>query len=124
MLGQSISFYIKLAVAIILLSAIGGYAFYLSTDLRNGPEVTITNPENGSTIHQSPIQITGVAKNISAISLNDLPIFVDESGNWQEERLLAPGYNLLTIKAKDRFNREVIKTLELVFDPKSTTTTP
>ncbi len=72
-------------------------------------------PLNGASVEHSLINIEGVAKNISHISMNDRQMFTDEEGEFSEKLLLSYGYNIITVKAKDRFGRETKKTLELIY---------
>ena len=103
---------ILLFSAIILL--VVGYAYLKTKDYIAGPQITITSPLNGSSVSNSLIEIVGTAKNISFISLNDRPIFIDESGNFKEKLLLYSGYNIMSVKAEDRYKRKVEKNLEVI----------
>ena len=47
--------------------------------------------------------------------MNDRQMFTDEEGEFSEKLLLSYGYNIITVKAKDRFGRETKKTLELIY---------
>jgi len=103
---------ILLFSAMILL--VVGYAYLKTKDYIAGPQITITSPLNGSSVSNSLIEIVGTAKNISFISLNDRPIFIDESGNFKERLLLYSGYNIMSVKAEDRYKRKVEKNLEVI----------
>jgi len=103
---------ILLFSAMILL--VVGYAYLKTKDYIAGPQITITSPLNGSSVSNSLIEIVGTAKNISFISLNDRPIFIDESGNFKEKLLLYSGYNIMSVKAEDRYKRTVEKKLEVI----------
>ena len=91
-----------------------GYAYLKTKDYIAGPQIIITSPLNGSSVSNPLIEIVGVAKNISFISLNDRPIFIDEKGNFKEKLLLYPGYNIMSVKAEDRYKRNVEKNLEII----------
>lgn len=90
------------------------YAVFQGYDLIRGPILEVKSPENGSSFSDPAIEIEGLAKNISFIYLNDKQIFVDPEGNFKEKLLLLPGYNIITLSAKDRFNREVSRELHLI----------
>ena len=85
-----------------------------SRQLILGPRVTIETPADGSAFTEPKINIVGKAENITSLSLNGRPIFIDESGNFREELLLQKGYTILTIGAEDRFGRKTKKQLHLV----------
>ncbi len=103
--------WITIGLAVIVIIT---YSFFASRELLMGPQINIISPENGSLVDEPLIVIHGNTKNIKSISLNDLPIFIDQEGRFKEQLLLAPGYTILTLRAKDRFGREVVKRLELV----------
>lgn len=91
-----------------------GYAYLKTRDYIAGPQVTIHSPKNGATLSDSLVEISGTAKNISFISLNDRPIFVDDHGAFKEKLLLYQGYNIISVKAEDRYKRMTEKKLELI----------
>jgi len=103
---------ILLFSAMILL--VVGYAYLKTKDYIAGPQIIIISPLNGSSVSNPLVEIVGTAKNISFISLNDRPIFIDESGNFKEKLLLYSGYNIMSVKAEDRYKRKVEKSLEVI----------
>lgn len=103
-----------LFIAVFVLIIIG-YGIFQSEKLIKGPSITLTSPSSGQVITQNPVEIKGIAKNISAISLNDRPIFIDESGVFAEKLMLYPGYNIIKLRATDKFGSSVEKDVELVY---------
>jgi hypothetical protein len=101
---------ISLVVLIVL-----GYSAFASHNFILGPEITLSEPENGMTVATSSIKIVGIAHRIKDISLNGRPIIIDNEGNFSEEILLAPGYNVSLLQAQDKFNRTTEYKLELVY---------
>ncbi len=112
---QNIASILKIFLIVVVIFLIAGYAYYRTKDFIRGPTITILSPINGSTLRNSLIEIEGTTKNISYISINDRQIFTDESGFFREKLLLYPGYNIISIKASDKFERSIEKTLELVY---------
>lgn len=100
--------------ALLLTGIVFGYGYYRARDFLNGPVVEITSPKNGQLLASALIDVTGISKNISFLNLNGRKIFTDESGAWHEKLLASPGYNRIEVAAKDRFGRDVTKTLEVV----------
>lgn len=92
-----------------------GYGIFQSQKIIGGPKITVSSPTTGQVIRQSDIDIVGVATNISAISLNDRAIFIDETGKFSEKLMLYPGYNIIKLRAEDKFGSKVEKDLELVY---------
>lgn len=107
---------IKTFAFIFLLVCILGYTYFQMHNIILGPVITILEPLNGATLSSSYIEVLGTTKNISSINLNDRQIFIDESGAFKEKLLLSPGYNIITLQAKDKFGRETEEILELVYD--------
>ena len=107
--------YFRLVLLILLFLSIGGYGLFQMRNLILGPVITLSTPSNGAAVSDSLIPIVGSTKNIAFISLNDRAIFIDEEGYFNEQVLLSYGYNILTLKARDKFGRETIKTLELIY---------
>ncbi|MBI5126386.1 MAG: hypothetical protein HZA80_01305 [Candidatus Taylorbacteria bacterium] len=112
---RSIRIILKASLILITLFIIVGYALYSSKEFVSGPQLTIVSPIDGEVLSTSTIIVQGVAKNIKNIYFNDRPILIDEQGNFREISLLHEGYNVFTLKADDRFNRHIDKTLHLVY---------
>jgi hypothetical protein len=107
---------IRIVVIALFALLIACYALFQARNLILGPQVSITAPAPGETIDSPLVTITGTAKNITYISLNDRQIFVDEKGDFSESLLASPGYNTWELEAKDKFGRIVSKKVEVVFN--------
>ena len=112
---QSAGTYIKILLALALVGTMVWYAYSKSADFLEGPTIIILTPENGITVNHSLVEVKGTAEHIAHITLNGRQIFVTEEGFFSEQLLLSPGYNIITLEARDRFDREVKQTLELVY---------
>ena len=110
-------FYSKLIIIFFAVILIGGYAYYQSRTLIQGPQLTIASPQNGSLMTQKLVEVRGTVDHVSRITLNGNPISITEQGMFAEKILLSPGHNAFQIDVKDRFNRTASKTLELVYQP-------
>lgn len=93
-----------------------GYALFQSRHFIEGPSLVILTPSNGATLKGPFVIIEGRATNISSITLNNRNILVDQKGGFKEQLLLSEGYNVITIKAEDKFKRTVLKRLELIYN--------
>lgn len=108
---------LKILVIAVFVLTIIGYSIFQAHKIITGPTISITSPISGSTIRKEDTVVSGVAKNISFISLNDRPIFIDEKGTFSEKLLLYPGYNIITMKARDKFGASTEKRIEIVYQP-------
>lgn len=108
------NFSIKIIIGSIFALVVLLYTYYQTRNLLSGPTIEIISPENGKTFAGPLVEIVGVAKNSSRITLNDRPILIDEIGNFKEKLLLSDGYNIIDFKAEDRFGEKINKTLEVI----------
>lgn len=106
---------IKTLIIGIFVLFIAGYGIFQAKKIVSGPDISITSPTPGQEVTHSHVEIKGVAKNISAIWLNDRPIVTDEMGSFSEKLMVYPGYNIITLKAQDKFGANVEKKIEVVY---------
>ncbi len=104
----------NILVSLLVLFALS-YGLFQSRNLVKGPVLTILNPQSGALLADSLATITGAVENAKEVMVNGRSIDIDESGNFRDEVLVSYGYNIVTVKAVDRFGRETEKTLELVY---------
>lgn len=114
-LNKDLHTYLKIVGIIFIVITIFGYASFQAKDIILGPIIEIHSPQNGMSVEESLVEIKGKVKNISYISMNGNQIFTDDNGIFSEKLLLSYGYNIITIKVQDRFDREVEKKLELIY---------
>ncbi len=107
--------YLKIGIISFFALFVIGYGLYEAQRIVTGPEIALAYPLNGATVSESLMSVSGVAKNITDISLNDKKIFVDEKGNFNEQLLLSYGYNVLSVKAQDKFGRSTEKKVEVIY---------
>lgn len=91
------------------------FALIKSKGLIFGVNIKDVNLENGATLTESVINITGNAKNAIYLSLNDREISINQAGNFNETISLLPGYNTITLKAKDKFGNSDEENYQLIY---------
>ena len=91
------------------------YAVFISKDLIFGVKIKDVNITDGATYTESVLKITGNARNAIKLVLNGREISVDEKGNFSETIALLPGYNIINIKAKDKFDYVDEKNYKLMY---------
>jgi uncharacterized protein YybS (DUF2232 family) len=106
---------IILGATITILIMIVSYAFFEFQKIRRGPIVQVIYPQNGQSLNEPIVAIRGLAQNIAYLYVNDRQIFVDEQDRISERLLLSPGYNIITLRAVDRFGKEKHYSIELVY---------
>ncbi|MDB5266866.1 MAG: seg [Parcubacteria group bacterium] len=91
------------------------YTLFQARFLILGPHLRVDTPIDGATTPTPVVRITGNAQNIAYISLNDRPIFIDAKGNFSEKLIAAPGLDIITLRARDRFGRSTEKEIRVVY---------
>lgn len=107
---------IKYTLVLLIIIIVVGYAFFNSRIFIQGPQLIINSPIDGKSMENKKIGVVGKTLNTSYISINDRSISIDEQGNFDVPILLQDGYNQIVIKAHDKFDRQVTKTLHLVYN--------
>ena len=108
-------FNIKLFVITASILLLVSYGIFNARSLITGPTIEIFSPVTETETNEKVITIRGKAENMSFISMNEKPIFVDGGGLFEEKLLLSPGSNIIEIKAKDRFKKEVSKVIKIYY---------
>lgn len=106
---------IKIAGLSIFFVLIIVYAFFVSRDLIFGVKIKNVNITDGATITENILKVTGNAKNAINLTLDDREISVDQQGNFSETIALLPGYNIISIKAEDKFGYKDEKNYKLMY---------
>ena len=90
------------------------YGFARSTDLIFGVKIRDVNLTDGAVVSQSVTKITGNAKNAINLTINGREISIDLEGNFDETIALSSGYNIITIRAEDKFGYVDEKNYKLI----------
>ena len=95
------------------------YALFISKDLISGVKIKDVNinglpAQASSTYTESVIKVTGNARNAINLTLNGREISIDQSGNFSETIALLLGYNIINIKAQDKFGYVDEKNYKLI----------
>lgn len=91
------------------------YAFFVSRDLIFGVKIRNVNIVDGSTVTNNIIKLTGNAKNAIKLTLDGREISVDQQGNFNETIALLSGYNIINLKAQDKFGNTDEKNYKLIY---------
>jgi len=99
---------IKIGGVAVFFILIFAYAFFTSRNLILGVKIKDVNMggqpvESGATIKEEVINLYGNAKNAVNLTLNGREISVDQGGNFKETVALSSGYNIINIRAQDKF---------------------
>lgn len=104
----TISQALLLAGAVILL--IIGYLIFQYRASFLSPELNITKPLENEKISSQTVLISGNTDPNTAVTVNDLPAYVDASGKFSKEIPVFPGNVVISVKAVNSFGK--ISTLQ------------
>ena len=97
-----------------LVTVVVSYFVFQARFLLRGPSITLTSQPD--VVQTEPmVKISGIAKNIVSLTLNDRPIYTDEIGNFEETLILENGYTIMTLRAKDRYGKERVMKQPFVY---------
>ena len=94
------------------------YAFFRSHDLIFGVKIKNVNMVDGTKIENKIQKITGNAKNATKLTLNGREISIDQRGNFDETIVLLKGYNMVNIRAQDKFGYVNEKNYQIINNEK------
>ena len=106
---------LKAGIISIIILIVLGYAYFAFHNFVNGPEIIVIEPKSGISTTTSSIKIIGKALRVQNITLNGRPIIIDDKGNFDENIILAPGYNVSLLSAHDKFGRTTEYKIDLVY---------
>lgn len=104
-------------LAIVFLGLFVAYGGFEVAKVALGPSLVVTSPKDLSTLNDPLVKVAGQVKRAAYITLNDRQIFADGNGNFGESLLLLPGYNIISIRVKDRFGKEASKRISIYYSP-------
>lgn len=108
---------LKITVLSLFFVFIFVYAYFRSEDLIFGVKIKKVNITDGMVVRSSLLEVGGSAKNATYLTLNDREISIDEGGNFKESVALLSGYNILNIRAVDKFGHRDEKNYQLIYEP-------
>ncbi len=100
-------------LAVLVIVGILGYGTFEARRLVMGPRITILAPMDGSATSSPAIVISGIAENVSFLSINDRPILTDEEGRFSERMAPPPGRAVFSVTGKDRFGRSTSRLVHI-----------
>ena len=92
------------------------YAFFESKDLMFGVKIKNVNIVDGAKVTESVMEITGNARNATKLILDGREISVNQQGDFDETIAILPGYNVINIKAQDKFGHVDEKNYKLILE--------
>lgn len=105
---------LKLASLSVLFIFIIAYTLFNARSLIWGVKIKNVNIVPGVGSEINIVKISGNAKNAKNLTINGREISIDQEGNWNETLALLLGYNIINIKAEDKFGYKDEKNYQLM----------
>ena len=106
---------ISILAITLFIGSIFYYSYYQSRGVISGPQISVLSPENGKTYSDPLVHVYGTTERAKEITLDGREIFIDLEGNFGEELLLAHGYNIIELAARDAEGHNTKQTLEVIY---------
>jgi hypothetical protein len=102
---------IVLIIFILFLLLVIGYFYRQINFLIRPPHLEVSQPPADITVKQSIFEIAGRTDPSAYLTVNDKKVYIDKQGNFQAEIELSQGVNVISIQAKNRFDKinEIIR---------------
>jgi hypothetical protein len=94
---------IKNSLLAVFFILILGYALFVSKDLIFGVRIRDVSLTDGTVFTENVQEVTGNARNAIHLYLNGREISINQEGDFKETIALLPGYNIISIRAEDKF---------------------
>lgn len=100
--------------ASLLVIALTGYIWLQVNQLTSPPTLEIITPSESTKVAIEMIEISGKADPGSVVSINNQVITQDTTGKFSEKIALDSGLNTIEVIAKNRFNKQTSKTINVL----------
>lgn len=104
-----------IVVSVIALLAFSSfvYLYFQVNNFVSAPRLVIIKPSDGLVIDGSVAHVIGVAEKDALVAINDQPVLVNEKGEFSEDVGLKEGLNVIGVKARNKFNKEVTQSVSV-----------
>lgn len=106
----------KAMIIAAIVLVVGGAFWYLYREVNSfvsEPRLFIIKPSDGSTVEGKIVHVTGVAEKDAMVTINDQGVIVNEKGEFSEDIGLQEGLNVIKVKARNRFDKETVKSVSV-----------
>jgi hypothetical protein len=107
---------LQILILLVIFGGAGYYAYDRVSRLRTGVDLVINDLENGQSLSENKLTVTGNALLARKLTVNDREVFIDEAGDFEDLVILSNGLNRLEIVALDKFGKESVADFDLFVD--------
>lgn len=93
---------------------LGFFYIYKEVDsFISAPRLVVTSPQDGEIVESRSILVKGSTEKDAEVFINEQPISVNENGDFSENITLQGGLNVISIKSKNKFDKESIRSISI-----------
>jgi hypothetical protein len=115
MMNQDGKKILKISLIFVLSVSIIVFILFNSRDLIFGLRIKNINLTDNMKVPESVLKINGTAKNAAKLTLNGREISIDQKGIFDETVVLFSGYNVIEIRAEDKFGNHDEKNYKIIY---------
>ncbi|MBI2589826.1 helix-turn-helix domain-containing protein [Candidatus Berkelbacteria bacterium] len=93
-----------------------GYMWFQVASFAAAPPLEIVTPGSALSVSVQEVEVAGITDPGAELRINDQPVTVNQDGHFREAVSLIDGVNTIEIAAKNKAEKETIKTLQLLAD--------
>lgn len=104
-----------IGVIIVFVFFFFGYLFFQYRTYTSPPNLTISVPAEGETIKTDKVQVRGKTDVDAVVSVNNIQIAINETGEFSTTLTLPPGVNAIIIEATSKFGKKntITRTIQM-----------
>ncbi len=106
-----------------LFAFIAFYTLWETKALSKGVDLQLEGITDGAILSNDVISLKGSALHASHIAIDGREIEVDKDDKFTEELVLSPGYNIISIEAKDKFGKKTQNAYRVFYKDSTETAT-
>jgi cytoskeletal protein RodZ len=116
-------YFSKLVVTPKMLAAVGaaifvvltvGYIVWQVLSINKTPSLEISTPQNRQVITETSLEVSGQTDPGISVTLNDQPVFVDNTGHFKAQVSVDNGPKELVFVAKNRFGKSITRSVSII----------
>lgn len=105
----------KLVIGTLILG-VCALVVYNIRDLVFGTPLQVVAAKDGSTLGDTFLPLSGVARHARELLINGRTVAIDRSGKFTDAIILSPGYNIVEVALLDRFGNTETRTYHWVVE--------
>ena len=100
----------------VIMLVIVGFVWFQVASFAAAPPLEISTPGSQLRVSVDQVEVSGTTDPMAELAINGQPVAVDTTGQFHQAVNLVDGVNTLEISAKNKAEKETVKTIQLLAD--------